>query len=189
MPKINFTDKELEHLRVFYTAELASTEEYIANITSILAKLDADDISNTRKEKAPAKPKKKPGRPKRITIESATQDASRLTSGGKRGRKAKVKAEQVISEVPLNAPAKRRGRPPRAKVDEPLKAKEKKPRGKRGKYKPRKPKIQPILSSEQVTGENENENPIIPTVVKPKQKRKGKYRHHSVFLSNWSKPV
>ena len=103
MKSINFTDEELEHIRSYYYIELVEAEKDVERIKTILSKIG---------EPKPEKPEvieKKPG---------------------KRGRKPKVKVEEVVKKdvkpatvnSATSAPeAKRRGPKPKVNIEQVVK--------------------------------------------------------------------
>jgi len=72
MKSINFTDEELEHLRSYYHIELVEAEKDVERIKTILSKIGESKPEN--QEVIEKKP-------------------------GKRGRKPKVKVEEVVKRI------------------------------------------------------------------------------------------
>jgi len=136
MKKITLTKSEVEDLVDLYQTEIDRAQRRIESLKSILNKIEKGDLGEENeapapqkrgrkpkavKETEPAMPKKKRGRPKKVTDEKA--QAIEVKEPKKRGRKPKAKPENSLEtpkkitkktkKVKATTP-KKRGRKPKS---------------------------------------------------------------------------
>lgn len=194
MPTIKLTDNEFEHIRAFYTNELAEAIKYVEQVKNLISKLKIKDIPKGTKP-APTKddiqPVNKRGRKPAVKVEPIDTEVSQPQPLVRKTKTPKIGAATPAIESP-----KKRGRKPAVNVDT-VKTIESMPkvREKRGAGKkvvePKKIllEIPSEVPVEKIAIDVKREKPAVPVAPKPKSKRKSNYRRKGVYLTNLSKPL
>jgi len=153
-------DKNIEHLRKFYTTELTETQKFVIQVRSVLARLKPSEY-----------PLVKPARPSKQEVNQPTK---------KRGRKPAVQAE----------PAKKRGRPPKATMIKAAVTQQSPPLSEAINYKMAKMETTPKVTARKNISKVEPAMQVAAAEPKPKRRRIRNSDHRGkVLLASWKNPL